>query len=124
MRQSADLVRPERQLWRPCAKYMPSGRRRDEAFFCTDLAVDHAFILGGYARRWTIEVAFHDQKQLLGFEDPQNQTTTAVARTAPMAGIVYDLVLLWYAARVQQGLPDTWSRRPWFRSKTTPSFSD
>ena len=61
----------------------PSGRRRDEAFFCTDLTVDHTFILEGYARRWTIEVAFHDQKQFLGFEDPQNQTPEAVARTAP-----------------------------------------
>ena len=25
----------------------PSGRRCDEAFFCTDLTVDHAFILEG-----------------------------------------------------------------------------
>jgi hypothetical protein len=102
----------------------PSGRRRDEAFFCTDLAVDHAFILEGYARRWTLEVAFHDQKQFLGFEDPQNQAPTAVARTAPMAGIVYDLVLLWYAARVRQGLATGWLARPWYRSKTTPSFLD
>ena len=90
----------------------PSGRRRDEAFFCTDLTVDHAFILEGYARRWTIEVAFHDQKQFLGFEDPQNQTPEAVARTAPMAGLVYDLVLLWYAARVQQGLAPAGSAAP------------
>jgi hypothetical protein len=102
----------------------PSGRRRDEAFFCTDLTVDHAFILEGYARRWTIEVAFHDQKQFLGFEDPQNQAATAVARTAPMASIVYDLVLLWYAARVQQGLAAGWLVRPWYRSKSTPSFQD
>lgn len=102
----------------------PSGRRRDEAFFCTDLTVDHAFILEGDARRWTIEVAFHDQKQFLGFEDPQNQTPEAVARTAPMAGIVYDLVLLWYAARVQQGLATGWTVRPWYRSKSTPSFLD
>jgi hypothetical protein len=102
----------------------PSGRRRDEAFFCTDLTVDHAFILEGYARRWTIEVAFHDQKQFLGFEDPQNQTPEAVARTAPMAGIVYDLVLLWYAARLQQGHATGWLVRPWYRSKATPSFLD
>ena len=102
----------------------PSGRRRDEAFFCTDLTVDHAFILEGYARRWTIEVAFHDQKQFLGFEDPQNQTATAVARTAPMAALVYDLVLLWYATRVRHGLASDWLRRPWYRSKTTPSFLD
>jgi hypothetical protein len=102
----------------------PSGRRRDEAFFRTDLAVDHPSILEGYARRWTIEVAFHDQKQLLGFEDPQNQTATAVARPAPLAGIVYDLVLLWYAARAQQGRAAGWIVRPWYRSKTTPSFLD
>jgi hypothetical protein len=102
----------------------PSGRRRDEAFFCTDLTVDHTFILEGYARRWTIEVAFYNQKQFLGFEDPQNQTAEAVARTAPMAGLVYDLVLLWYAARVQQGLAPHWLRRPWYRSKATPSFLD
>jgi hypothetical protein len=102
----------------------PSGRRRDEAFFCTDLTVDHAFILTGYARRWTIEVAFYNQKQFLGFEDPQNQTATAVARTAPMAAIVYDLVLLWYAARLQQGRAAGWTTRPWYRSKTSPSFPD
>jgi hypothetical protein len=102
----------------------PSGRRRDEAFFCTDLTVDPAFILTGYARRWTIEVAFHDQKQFLGFEAPQNQAAMAVARTAPLAGLVYDLVLLWYAARVQQGSATTWVRRPWYRSKTTPSCLD
>src|SRR3954454_5214035 len=102
----------------------PSGRRRDEAFFCTALTVDHASILEGYARRWTIEVAFHDQKQLLGFEDPQNQTTAAVARTAPMAALVYDLVLVWYAARLQQGHATGWTVRPWYRSKSTPSFLD
>jgi hypothetical protein len=102
----------------------PSGRRRDEAFFCTDLVVDHAFILTGYARRWTIEVAFHDQKQFLGFEDPQNQTATAGARTAPLAGIVYDLVLLWYAARSEQGHATGWPVRPWYRSKSSPSFLD
>jgi hypothetical protein len=102
----------------------PSGRRRDEAFFCTDLTVDHAFILEGYARRWTIEVAFYNQKQFLGFEDPQNQAAEAVARTAPLAGIVYALVLLWYAARVHQGHSAGWIVRPWYRSKATPSFLD
>jgi hypothetical protein len=74
--------------------------------------------------RWLIEVAFHDQKQFLGFEDPQNQTATAVARTAPLAALVYDLVLLWYAARLQQGRAPTWIVRPWYRAKATPSFLD
>jgi hypothetical protein len=102
----------------------PRGRRQDEAFLCTDLTVDARFILEGYARRWTLEVAFHDQKQCPGFEDPQNQTSQAVARTAPPASIVSDLVLLWYAERVRQGVAPVWTVRPWYRSKTAPSFLD
>src|SRR5207248_6987806 len=102
----------------------PSGRRRDEAFFCTDLRVGAAFILEGYARRWALEVSFHDQKQFLGFEEPQNQTATAVARTAPLAGLVYDLVLLWAAQRAARGLATGWPIRPWYRAKTAPSFLD
>ena len=102
----------------------PSGRRRDEAFFCTDRSAGAAFILEAYAHRWTLEVSFHDQKQFLGLADPQNQTAQAVARTAPLAGIVYDLVLLWYAARAQHGLTAGWPVRPRYRSKTAPSFID
>jgi hypothetical protein len=102
----------------------PSGRRRDEAFFCTDLHVGAAFILEGYARRWTLEVSFHDQKQFLGFEDPQQQTERAVARTAPLAGLVYALVLLWSAERAEHGLATAWPVRPWYRAKTAPAFID
>jgi hypothetical protein len=102
----------------------PTGQRQDEALFCTDLTVEAAFLLEGYARRWTLEVAFHDQKQFLGFEDPQQQAPRAVARTAPLAGVVYALVLLWYAGQVQQGAAAGWVPRPWYRAKTAPSFLD
>lgn len=102
----------------------PAARRRDEAFFCTDQDVKPSFILEAYARRWTLEVAFHDAKQHLGFEDPQNQTPQAVQRTAPMAFLVYDLVLLWSASRVAAGEETSWLRRPWDPHKTAPSFRD
>lgn len=102
----------------------PGGRRKDEAFFCTDRAVGAAFILETYARRWTLEVAFRDQKQFLGFAQPQNQAPRAVARTAPLAGIVYALVLLWYAGQLQHGRVAGWVVRPWYRAKTAPSFLD
>ncbi|HVG96563.1 MAG TPA: hypothetical protein VNK05_06675, partial [Chloroflexota bacterium] len=72
----------------------PSGRRRDETFFCTDLAVGAAFLLTTYAKRWSLEVTFFDCKQALGFEDPQNQAARAVRRTAPFVGLVYALVVL------------------------------
>jgi hypothetical protein len=102
----------------------PSGRRRDEAFFCTDLGCDAAFVLQTYAHRWTLEVTFHDSKQHLGFGQAQNQTAQAVARTAPFAGLVYSLVLLWAAAHVQQGGTLSWIVRPWYRSKTAVAFPD
>lgn len=102
----------------------PSGRRKDEAFLCTDRQATAAFILESYARRWSLEVAFHDGKQHLGFEDPQNQAAKAVQRTAPLAFVVYDLVLLWAAGRAQQGLAGCWVDRPWYRRKTAPSFMD
>lgn len=102
----------------------PSGRRHDEAFFCTDLAASPTGILEGYARRWTLEVTFHDSKQFLGFEDPQNQAAAAVRRTAPLAFVVYDLVLLWYAQQLAQGKAPTWLGRPWYRAKAAPAFLD
>jgi hypothetical protein len=102
----------------------PAGRRQDEAFFCTDLTVDAAFILTGYARRWTLEVTFHDQKQFLGFADPPQQTARAVQRTAPFAGIVYALVLLWAAEQARAGHAVGWIPRPWYRTKSAPSFLD
>jgi DDE superfamily endonuclease len=102
----------------------PTGQRQDEAFFCTDLTVDAAFILEGYARRWTLEVAFHDQKQFLGFADPPQQSPRAVTRTAPLAGVVYALVLLWAAEQARQGHAVGWVSRPWYRAKTAPAFLD
>jgi DDE superfamily endonuclease len=102
----------------------PTGRRQDEAFFCTDTAVTEAFILEGYARRWTLEVTFHDTKQHLGLADPQAQAPTAVRRAAPMAFLVYALVLLWYADTHAGAASTAWVDRPWYPGKTSPSFLD
>jgi hypothetical protein len=102
----------------------PTGKRQDEACFCTDLTVDAPFLLEGYARRWTLEVTYHDTNQWLGLEDPQNQTMPAVQRTAPLAFLVDDLILLWYAAETAAKAAPGWVTRPWYRQKATPSFLD
>ena len=102
----------------------PSGRRKDAAFCCTDRGVSVAFLLETYAKRWTLEVTFWLLKSWLGFEEPQNQTATAVRRTAPFAGLVFALVVLWYAAELQAGHAATWLARPWYRRKAAPSFAD
>ena len=126
-------VRPVRALWYAALRDQPvqivlvrdpTGKRRDEAFFCTDPTATARFILEAYARRWTLEVTFHDAKQFLGFAEPQCQTPRAVQRTAPFALLVYDLVLLWFAESVQATTRPTWPVRPWYRHKTAPSFAD
>jgi hypothetical protein len=102
----------------------PAGRRQDEAFFCTDLTVGAAFILEGYARRWCLEVTFHDAKQALGLADSPSQSRPAVLRTAPLAGLVYGLVVLWYASRTRTTAARPWLPRPWYRHKASASFAD
>lgn len=102
----------------------PSGRRKDAAFCCTDLTVSVAFLLETYATRWTLEVTFWLLKGWLGFEEPQNQTEQAVRRTAPFAGLVFALIILWYASELQAGRAATWLVRPWYRRKAAPSFAD
>jgi hypothetical protein len=63
-------------------------------------------------------------KQFLGFEDPQRQTRLAVQRTAPLALLVYDLVLLWFAHHQRKAAAPAWVERPWYHRKATPSFLD
>src|SRR5713226_6974599 len=126
-------VRTVRALWYAALREQPvqivlvrdpTGKRRDEAFFCTDPTAEARFILEAYARRWTLEVTFLDAKQFLGFADPQCQTPQAVQRTAPFALLVYDLVLLWFAEHAHSTTSPTWPVRPWYRHKTAPSFAD
>lgn len=98
------------------------GKRPDQMFYCTNLDWDAQTILAAYACRWAIEVTFENGKQLLGFEDPANRTPKAVERTAPMALVIYSLIVLWFHqhGHRQVEFPD----RPWYRTKKEPSFAD
>ena len=102
----------------------PSGRRKDDCFFSTDLSLSAKAILELFAMRWPLEVAFYNAKQFLGLEDSQNRTPQAVRRTAPMALYLHTLVILWFA---EQGHFDAAAYRrahPWCPKKRTPSFAD
>jgi DDE superfamily endonuclease len=98
------------------------GGRTKQAFYSTDHEATAIEVLTWYAWRWSIEVAFHDSKQSLGFEEPQSWTRRAVGRTAPVAMLLYSLIVLWF---VRDGhhhyRPLT---RPWYTSKARPSFAD
>jgi hypothetical protein len=98
------------------------GERPDQMFYCTRLTWTAREILSCYARRWSIEVTFENAKQLLGFEDAANRKPKAVERTAPMALVLYTLIVVWFHQVGHQFLqfPD----RPWYRKKEEPSFAD
>ncbi len=98
------------------------GKRPDQMFYCTDLDWKARTILAAYACRWAIEVTFENSKQLLGFEDPANRKPKAVERTAPMALVLYSLIVLWFH---QHGYRQVkYPNRPWYPRKEEPSFAD
>lgn len=100
----------------------PSGCRKLQAFYTIDLEASPEDTLTRYAKRWSIEVTFQNTKGHLGFEDPQNRTRPAVERTAPVAMVMYTLVVLWFAEVGHRRC--TFPNRPWYQSKSTPSFAD
>ena len=112
------------RLLRIVVVHDPGGRRRDDCFFSTDLALTPQQILETFALRWPLEVCFRDVKQFLGFEDPQNRVSRATQRTAPLIFYIYDLLLLWHATSGHLFASQSAIERPWFKRKTSVSFED
>ena len=112
---------PERPL-RVVAVEALRGGRGQEVFYSTCHTASAETVIAWYAMRWSLEVAFHDSKQHLGFEQPQGWTRRAVQRTAPVAMLLYSLIVFWF---VRQGhrhyRPD---ECPWYRRKSRASFLD
>jgi hypothetical protein len=99
-----------------------STGRKPQFFYSTRAEARPAEVLGWIARRWAIEVAIHEAKGHLGFEEPQGWTRRAVERTAPTAMLLYGLVVVWFLREGHHGV--SFPRRPWYRQKRDPSFAD
>jgi hypothetical protein len=102
---------------------IPPFKRKDTSYtYCTRLDWQARQILSAYACRWAIEVTFENGKQFLGLEDPANRLPQAVRRTAPLALVLYSLVVAWFhrAGHGRLRFPD----RPWYKKKVEPSFAD
>lgn len=125
------------------------GGLEDRAYFSTDVSLTAEEILVRYARRWTLEVAFRNAKQLLRVEDPQNgwwrrkqgtrkpvkragphprgnRGRKAVGHTLPFAFVAYGVVVLWYLNHGDPAEDVTRARdeAPWYLHKRDPSFED
>jgi DDE superfamily endonuclease len=101
----------------------PSGQWRDEALVTTDPTASVAFVIQGYCRRWSVELAFFDSKQYLGLHDPRVRSERSVERAHPMAWFLESLVILWYCVDGHRG-SHVERDRPWYTKKETPTFTD
>jgi hypothetical protein len=125
------------KVLRPCCWYASAGQRpmqvvlvrdpdrkwRDEALLSTDLDLSAEEVILGYVRRWSVEVAYCESKQLLGFHEPMVWCAASVSRAHAMAWFAGALVVLWYA---QTGQHEEAARRerPWYKDKVEPTFGD
>jgi hypothetical protein len=98
------------------------GQRPDQMFYCTKLDWTARQVLSAYACRWAIECTFEYCKQFLGLEDPANRLPRAVERTAPMAMVLYTLVVVWFHREGHRSVQFPF--RPWYKKKADPSFAD
>jgi len=112
---------PERPLRVVAVEAIKGGRGR-EAFYSTCHTATATEILSWYSWRWSVEVTFHDAKQHLGFEDPQGWRRKAVERTAPVAMMLYSLIVLWFVQKGHQHYRP--SKRPWYPTKERVAFCD
>ena len=102
----------------------PSGY--DVALVTTDLNATAAEVVERYAKRWSIEVAIEDAKQLGGVGEARNRVEKAVERTVPFGLVVNSLAICWYATTGHHP-DDVQAARalaPWYREKAQPSVLD
>lgn len=101
-----------------------TGRLGCRVYFTTDASLDVVTVLETYAGRWGIEVFFREAKQLLGFADSQARKATAVLRVAPLVGLLYTVLVLWFAEGALRTPLAALPVRPWYRHKRGFSFAD
>lgn len=100
----------------------PDGVEPDDYFFTTDPHAGAAQIIGRYAARWAIEICFRDTKQDLGGQNPQSWKRRGPERAAALSLWLHAATWSWYLQTHPDGR--TWTPRPWYRHKATPSFLD
>jgi hypothetical protein len=100
----------------------PEGKRRMEAFFCTDLQATPVEILQWVVMRWSVEVTFEEARAHLGFETQRQWSEKAIARTSPVLLGLFSLVTVLALQLSRSGqipVPAT----AWYQ-KADPTFAD
>lgn len=100
----------------------PGGVEPDDYFFTTDPNATAVDVVERYAARWAIEICFRDVKQDLGGHNPQPWKRRGPERAAALSLWLHATIWCCYLTNHPTGR--TWTARPWYPHKTTPSFLD
>jgi hypothetical protein len=94
----------------------PEGKLRDAYLFTTDVLAALDWVIATYAKRWSIEVAFKNSKQVLHIEGPQHWCQASIEKLAAWVWQMQSLLMLWYLS-VGHTLPEAQAARermgPW-----------
>jgi len=100
----------------------PDGACPDDFFVTDDDHASGADVASRYAGRWSIEICFREVKERLGAEDPQSWKGEGPERGAALSLWLYSAIWTWHISIF--GAARTWTPRPWYAKKATPSFID
>ncbi|MGH9056300.1 MAG: hypothetical protein ACRDYY_10650 [Acidimicrobiales bacterium] len=100
----------------------PGGVEPDDFFFTTDLTMTPTEAVEIYAGRWSIEVCYRDVKQDVGGQEPQSWKHRGPERAAGLSFWLYGAIWLWYIG--VSGDKPSFAPRPWYTTKSAPSFAD
>jgi SRSO17 transposase len=129
------LTLPYREVigyWKPAGTFVkvvivayPTKRGETVSyFFSTDTKMSVERILRYVSARWSLENAFKDMKQHLGFNDWQCRKKEAVLRSITLNCIAYSALLLWSKQELEKGCPDFFDTTPWNINKRNVSLQD
>ena len=94
----------------------PDGKMKDAYLFTTEVTAALAWVITTYAKRWSIEVAFKNSKQVLNIEGPQHWCRASIEKLAPWVWQMQSMLTLWYLS-VGHKLPEARTARermgPW-----------
>lgn len=97
----------------------------DVAIASTDIEIPAPELLARYDSRWSIETA-HQEAKAHGVGEARNRVQRAVERTVPFGFLAQTITITWYALHgdPQTDLKERRRHAPWYRQKTTVSYTD
>ena len=98
------------------------GRRKPEAFLCTDTTADSRGMLDCFDQRWAMETTYEEARAHLGMETQRQWSDPAVFRTTPRLLGLYSAVTL-YVQQNAQRFALSPCRAAWY-PKPAPTFAD